>query len=326
MENNMLSEKYRGLSPDWVTGFTDAEGCFTVSAYRCNLDNGQVRQAWRVILCFEIELPIRDLDLLYQIKSFFNGSGNVSVREQRKSAIYQIRDLKSIVNEVITHFNKYPLISQKQIDFKLFCMISEVLSNNKKFSDCGIMKIKSLWGTASRLAIPRGNSQRPSEKLQGESTLNYKLHSQDEASLKVDYELRNITCDWLSGFMSGDGCFFVNIYKVKNCKTGYAVKLSISITQHLKNKVLMENITRILTCGQVYKHSNNTVVLKICTFKDIINIIIPLFEQYPIRGIKSRDFKDFCLIASKVQRKTHLNIEGLEEIREIKLGMNSRRS
>lgn len=324
----MLSKKDRRLSPEWVTGFTDAEGCFTISVYRCNLEEtrqARARQPWRVVPCFEIELPIRDLELLYLIRSFFNESGIISVRKSRKSAIYQIRDLNSLMNEVIPHFNRYPLISQKQKDYKVFSMVLVPLLNNRQFSDRGIVKLKYLLNWSARTSSPQ--SERLEEEELSSLHTNHRLDNLGEASLlRVDYDLRDITCDWLSGFISGDGCFFVNIYKVKDCSTGYAVKLSISITQHLKDKVLMENIARILMCGRVYKHSKNTVVLKISTFKHLINTIIPLLEQYPIRGAKSRDFKDFCLIASKVQTKTHLRIEGLEEIRKIKLGMNSRRS
>lgn len=327
----MLSKKDTRLSPEWVTGFTDAEGCFTISVYRCNLEDtrlARVRQTWRVVPCFDIELPIRDLELLYLIRSFFNESGTISVRKSRKSAIYQIRDLNSLMKEVIPHFNRYPLISQKQKDYKVFSMVLVPLLNNRQFSDRGIMKIvklKSLLNWSAMTSSPQ--SERLEEEELSSLHTKHRLDNLGEASLlRVDYDLHDITCDWLSGFISGDGCFFVNIYKVKDCSTGYAVKLSISITQHLKDKVLMENIARILMCGSVYKHSKNTVVLKISTFKHLMGTIIPLLEQYPIRGAKSRDFKDFCLIASKVQTKTHLRIEGLEEIRKIKLGMNSRRS
>lgn len=53
-------------------------------------------------------------------KILFNESGIISVRKSRKSAIYQIRDLNSLMNEVIPHFNRYPLISQKQKIIRYF--------------------------------------------------------------------------------------------------------------------------------------------------------------------------------------------------------------
>lgn len=53
--------------------------------------------------------------------------------------------------------------------------------------------------------------------------------------------------------------------------------------------------------------------------------IIPFFEKYPILGEKSRDFKDFCKVAEQMKQKKHLTKEGLDQIREIKEGMNTGR-
>lgn len=64
----------------------------------------------------------------------------------------------------------------------------------------------------------------------------------------------------------------------------------------------------------------------ICTkFKDISNTIIPLFREYPIVGVKSLDFEDWQKVANLMQTKTHLTLEGLEQIRKIKSGMNTGR-
>jgi len=37
------------------------------------------------------------------------------------------------------------------------------------------------------------------------------------------------------------------------------------------------------------------------------------------------DFADFCKVAELMKNKAHLTQEGLEEIRQIKAGMNTRR-
>lgn len=314
----MLIKRGKELSPDWVTGFIDAEGCFIIGVRKCNV-GCKAKERWVVVPCFEIELHAKDLGLLYLIKSFFKESGDIYLRKSKKSAVYQIRDLGSLMDTVIPHFSKYPLISQKQKEYKVFHLILVTLLNNKYFTRKGIMKIEWLK------SLLYNNDALPSEDIP-KSEVDYMRYNLGDTLLKVDYELRNVTCDWFSGFMSGDGCFFVNIYKVKDCNTGYAVKLSISVTKHLKDKVLMENIAKVLMCGRVYKHSKNTLVLKISTFKHLFDIVIPLLMQYPIRGVKSKDFKDFCKIASKVKDKAHLNPLGLEEIRKIKWGMNSRRS
>jgi hypothetical protein len=56
---------------------------------------------------------------------------------------------------------------------------------------------------------------------------------------------------------------------------------------------------------------------------DITTKIIPFFSKYPIKGIKSLDFSDFCKVAQKMENKDHLTEEGLNQIRLIKSGMKS---
>lgn len=57
-------------------------------------------------------------------------------------------------------------------------------------------------------------------------------------------------------------------------------------------------------------------------FDDVINIVIPFFNKYPLIGSKNLNFKDFCKIAVLVQNKAHLTTEGIEEIQKIKSKMN----
>ena len=78
-------------------------------------------------------------------------------------------------------------------------------------------------------------------------------------------------------------------------------------------------------CGSVYKDANN-FVFRVSNVADIDNKIIPFFQEYPILGNKKEDFQDFCHITAMVKNKKHLTVEGLEEIRLIKAGMNRGRS
>lgn len=57
-------------------------------------------------------------------------------------------------------------------------------------------------------------------------------------------------------------------------------------------------------------------------FRDIHSKIIPLFSQYKIEGEKSLDFKYFCIVAELINKKAHLTMEGLEQIKIIKSRMN----
>lgn len=58
---------------------------------------------------------------------------------------------------------------------------------------------------------------------------------------------------------------------------------------------------------------------------DIKGKLIPLFQQYPIHGIKFLNYLDFCKIANLMDNKAHLTKQGLDQIIEIKAGMNRNR-
>lgn len=80
-----------------------------------------------------------------------------------------------------------------------------------------------------------------------------------------------------------------------------------------------------LNCGRISKRSN-VVDFIVKKFSDIELKIIPLFEIYcPLVGNKNLEFKDFCKALKIMKNKAHLTSEGLENIRKIKSGMNSKR-
>lgn len=124
--------------------------------------------------------------------------------------------------------------------------------------------------------------------------------------------------------MSGEGCFYINIKQSPASKLGEAVQLKFQITQHTRDVLLMESLAKILDCGKVYS-SRETIDFVVIKFSDIKEKIIPLFDKYPIQGVKSKDFEDFKKVAKLMQSKSHLTREGLDQIKKIKAGMNSAR-
>jgi len=66
--------------------------------------------------------------------------------------------------------------------------------------------------------------------------------------------------------------------------------------------------------------------LKITKFSDINDIIIPFFINNPILGVKSLDFKDWCLVSEIVKKREHKLEESSIKIKDIQRGMNRGRS
>lgn len=135
----------------------------------------------------------------------------------------------------------------------------------------------------------------------------------------------NLNPYWLAGFTTGEGCFFVSVFKSLT-KLSESTKLVFQITQHCRDEKLMKSLVSYLGCGRYVPRNNKDFGEFIVTkFEDVIEKIIPFFKKYPIVGSKSKDYSDFKKVALLMKNGEHLTAEGLENIRKIKAGMNKGR-
>jgi hypothetical protein len=148
-----------------------------------------------------------------------------------------------------------------------------------------------------------------------------------DRSVVIDQEVRDP--NWLAGFTSGEGCFLINLIN-NSAKKRVQVQLVMWIGQHVRDKALMSNLISYFDCGRIEIKNNskfNTwVVFTVTKFTDINDKIITFFRKYPVLGVKSQDFDDWCKVAELIKEKKHLTDEGLDQIRKIKAGMNKGRT
>lgn len=132
----------------------------------------------------------------------------------------------------------------------------------------------------------------------------------------------------MAGFITGEGCFFIDIYKSKTNKIGSAVRLKFLIGQHVRDIDIMKSLPDYLGCGRYtlapagYNHGEYIV----SKLSDINEKIIPFLVTYPVIGNKALDFSDFCEASIILKNREHLTHEGLEKIKIIKIGMNRGRT
>lgn len=101
------------------------------------------------------------------------------------------------------------------------------------------------------------------------------------------------------------------------------------ITQDNRNSYLLASFVEIFGCGAIYSQSKSTGNVQdfmITSLSDITEKIIPFFLAHPLQGAKKKEFADFIKVAELMKKKAHLTRKGLEEIWEIKSGMNFKRS
>ena len=98
--------------------------------------------------------------------------------------------------------------------------------------------------------------------------------------------------NWLRGFVEAEGCFQVVIQEYKDKAAN--VSLRFTLTQHSRDKVLLESFVNYIGCGRFYLAiARNEVYFITSTFSDIYEKIIPLFNKYPLLGSKQQDSFDY---------------------------------
>ena len=78
-------------------------------------------------------------------------------------------------------------------------------------------------------------------------------------------------------------------------------------------------------CGRYYsleKVGINRGDFFVTKISDILNKIIPFFDNYPLVGIKSKAFQKWKAVAEFMLKGEHLTEEGLKKIRIIKDDLN----
>ena len=292
------------LDPWFITGLIEAEGCFTLGFFKSD----DYRMGYRIQAIFKISLHRKDYDILCQIKDFF-GVGSIT-KHGENSLQYTVRSLKDL-NIIISHFDKYPLLSQKLNDFILFKDAITLIRNKEHLNRNGFLKILSI-----KASIHSG--------LSDELKLSFPDIKPIYRPLLLNKRILNP--NWIAGLASGDGCFHVSIRDSPTTKLGKAVVLKFHIAQHSRDSELMEMLIQTMRCGKIeWILKQSAVYFVVVKFKDIFEKIIPLFDNYPLKGVKALDFHDFKNIANLMHNKEHLTKEGISKIKSIKLKMNSLR-
>ena len=301
--NNTISKP--SLEPWFITGFTDAEGCFLIIV-RKSLKS---KLGWQIEANFTINIHTRDLDLLKLIQAYFEGAGRIG-KERNGCCDYTIGSLSQIAGKIIPHFNKYSLKTNKYSDYLLFKEVVMMMLNGEHLTAEGLQKIINIRASLNKGLTPLLAEAFPNTIVLSRSPLplnNAKLHPQ-----------------WVAGFTSGDGCFKVSIRESKLYKAGSRVVLVFVLTQHIRDELLLKSLVDFFECGQTYSYKNY-IEFRCQSFKDIYLKILPFFHKYSILGTKAHDFKDWVRVAGMIRSKIHLTKEGFDYIRQIKVVMNKGR-
>jgi hypothetical protein len=138
----------------------------------------------------------------------------------------------------------------------------------------------------------------------------------------------SLSPDYVAGFVDGEGCFCVSIYRHPTVRYGSRFQIApcFQAYQERSNVVILERLKEFFGCGTITSKGPNSSVMTYSVYsrKDLMRVVIPFFEQHPLISRKNDDFLKFRDIVMAMERKTHRTPEGFRMVVETAFSMNQR--
>ena len=112
--------------PWYLSGFSDGEGCFSVSFNR----RAKMKTGLEIRPSFSIGQNKKSLSVMKDIHTYF-GCGAIRFSKADQLYKYEVRSVGDLMKRIIPHFQKYPLQTSKRADFEIFTQVCELIYQSK---------------------------------------------------------------------------------------------------------------------------------------------------------------------------------------------------
>lgn len=137
----------------YLSGFADGEGCFCVTFNKSK----RHKFGWDIRPSFSVSQNSDRAKVLRLFKGHFD-CGTIRPDRSDKTLRYEIRSVSILVEKIIPHFERYPLLSEKASDFKVFSEICRKMHRKEHLTTAGfneIVRIASALNPSARKKFPR---------------------------------------------------------------------------------------------------------------------------------------------------------------------------
>ena len=125
------------LHPQWITGFVDGEGCFSVEINK----NETMKIGYQVIPSFVVSQNAISVNVLHGLKAYFK-TGVVRSGGHEGRLQYRVRDTTQLRERIIPFFEQNKLKTRKAVDFIKFRKVLLLMERNEHLTQEGLDKIR----------------------------------------------------------------------------------------------------------------------------------------------------------------------------------------
>jgi LAGLIDADG endonuclease len=123
----------------YISGYVDGEGCFTVSIS----PRRKLLAGWEVRPGFSVSQNGDRAEVLHALQAYF-GCGSIRPDRSDRTLKWETRRLEDLLERVVPHFVRYPLLSGKQLDFERFAAVCRLMATGAHRSRTGLIEIVEL--------------------------------------------------------------------------------------------------------------------------------------------------------------------------------------
>ena len=151
--NNLTSgeNQQERLNPYWLVGFTDGEGCFSISIFK----NKTLKSGFQVFPEFVLTQGAKSLETLEKVQEFF-GCGRIYENKRydnHRESLYRycVRNKADLLSKICPFFDKYPLETAKKNDYLLFKQALRIIERGEHLTEAGFSKIQDISSKMNRM-------------------------------------------------------------------------------------------------------------------------------------------------------------------------------
>jgi len=117
--------------------------------------------------------------------------------------------------------------------------------------------------------------------------------------LKALVEFFKLNPMWILGFVDGQGCFTASVTVDPRATRNLQFRVEFNVTQSTSDLTLLQALNIFFNnLGSIFEKPNNVSVLSFRKLKNIVSIIIPFFQQYPLVSLKGLEFNTWVQIVN----------------------------
>lgn len=312
--------KQYNFSPQWLTGFIQSSGCFTI-AFKKYKSGLKIRPR-----------PIFSLAQDFSEKELFIGLlkylGVGYIRKNKNNVILEIKSLEHLKDVLFPILDKHPLKYGKFKAYLTFKSIVEEMLNKTHLSLDGLLRI--IYASFQlNVATTRRTEESKNNLLKYLESQHGKLPALEELDISSlipsisGPQKSPLSLGFIAGLIDGDGSFNV-AFQLKPYRR---VRVNFTVVQESSCKELLNELETYFSCGSVYDLPSHASRKGGCIYKlDDVNLflnnLVPLLNKVNF-NLKDQYYKTMIKVCEILKDKKSLTNDTF--LNTVELAYNSKK-